>query len=202
MRARLAIASSDTKCEIREVVLRDKPAEFIAASQKATVPVLVDIDGAVLEESLDIISWALRGNDPERLFPEDERAHEAMQAVIERLDGSFKQSLDRYKYTNRHAGADAVAEREKASEFLKDLDKQLVGSSWLFGDEPSYADFAVLPFVRQFAFVDRPWFDAQPWPDLRVWLDRFIDSQRFHAIMVKYPKWLSGDDPTFFPPGQ
>lgn len=198
MRARLAILSSGRACELREIVLRDKAPEFTATSPKATVPVLVRNDGSVLEESLDIMFWALGTNDPDNLLPGDEDAG-AMRDLVALSDGPFKERLDRYKYSNRYDGVDDLRERDSACEFLADLDVRLHASPWLFGERPKYADFAILPFVRQFAFVDRAWFDAQPWPRLRTWLEGFLASERFAAIMLKYPKWHIGDAETFFP---
>lgn len=198
MRARLAVLSSERTCELREIVLRDKAPEFIATSPKATVPVLVRGDGTVLEESLDIMFWALGVHDPENLLPGNKDA-DAMRDLVALSDGPFKQRLDRYKYSNRYEGVDGLQERDGARDFLTGLDARLRSSVWLFGDQPKYADFAILPFVRQFAFVDRPWFDAQPWPALHVWLQSFLASERFAAVMVKYPKWQVGHAETFFP---
>lgn len=198
MRARLALISSGRTCELREIVLRDKAPEFIAASPKATVPVLVLGDGTVLEESLDIMFWALEARDPENLLPLAGDAG-AMRDLVALSDGSFKDRLDRYKYSNRYEGVDSLRERDEACDFLADLDARLQTSPWLFGQQPKYADFAILPFVRQFAFVDRTWFDAQPWPGLHAWLQGFLTSNRFAAIMAKYPKWSVGDARTVFP---
>jgi len=198
MRARLALMSSERTCELREIVLRDKAPEFLAASAKATVPVLVLADGTVLEESLDIMFWALEAHDPENLLPEAEEAS-AMRDLVTLSDGPFKNKLDRYKYSNRYEGVDSLRERDQACDFLAGLDARLQTSPWLFGRQPKYADFAILPFVRQFAFVDRTWFDAQPWPGLHVWLQGFLASKRFAAIMAKYQKWSVGDARTIFP---
>lgn len=199
MRARLAITSSGIQCELREIVLRDKSPEFVALSPKATVPVVLDTNGTVLEESLDVMYWALQAHDPENLLSEDADRQEAMQVLIGRADGPFKRSLDRYKYANRYDGADPVEERGQGAGFLLELDGRLARSEWLFGDAPSLADIAILPFVRQFAFVDRDWFETQSWPNLLGWLDRFLASDRFLSVMQKYSKWESGDPVIMFP---
>jgi glutathione S-transferase len=115
---------------------------------------------------------------------------------IARADGPFKHALDRTKYASRYPGEDPGLHRDRAGAFLADLDRAL--GPWIF-DRPTLADFAILPFVRQFAFIDKAWFDAQPWPDLQDWLARFLTSDRFAAIMQKYPKWAEGDGPTRFP---
>lgn len=199
MRARLAIASAGYQCELREIVLRDKAPEFIEASPKGTVPVLVTSDGQVVEESLDVMHLVLREHDPEGWLSPDVGTFEEMQALIAECDGPFKTALDRYKYTTRYEGADRETEREKGCEFLRKLDEMLSGSSYLFGERVSLADMAIAPFIRQFANTDRAWFDAQPWPDLHRWLNAFLDSERFQAIFGKYPKWESGDEVTLFP---
>jgi len=197
MRARLAVHASGQKVALREILLRDKAPEFLAASPKGTVPVLVD-QGRVVEQSLDVMHWALARADPEnwRAMPAEGSA------LVERADGPFKTSLDRYKYASRFDAEEGDVARDEArdtaGEFLRDLNAQLSDNIWLFGDHARLADMAILPFVRQFAHVDRSWFWAQDWPDLIGWLDRFLASDRFAAIMTKYPKWQAGDPPTQF----
>ena len=199
MRARLSIASSGQQVELREVVLRDKPAEMLAASPKATVPVLVRADGSVLEESREIMDWAFSENDPEGLtdWPADDLA--AMQALAETFDGPFKTALDRYKYATRYADADEGSERAKAAGYLAELETVLEGRLYLFGERMSLADMAILPFVRQYAHVDIDWFRTQPWPNVIRWLDAFLASNRLEAVMAKYPQWKSGESGVLFP---
>jgi glutathione S-transferase len=201
MRARLAIASSGVTVELREVVLRDKPAAMIAASPKATVPVLALPDGTVIDESWDVMKWAMSQADPEGWWPGDRAIRSEIQTLVAINDGPFKVALDRYKYPDRYEGETALAsdQRTIAAGHLLALDARLEHHGWLLGDRATLADFAILPFVRQFAHVDRDWFDAQPWPHLRVWLDRFLASERFAAIMHKYPQWRPGDAVTLFP---
>lgn len=192
MRARLALAISGQSVALREVVLRDKPAAFLEVSPSGTVPCLVAGD-RVIDESLDIMVWALERQDPEDWLgmPGEGRRW------IARCDGPFKKALDRTKYATRFPDTDPAVERAKAASFLKDLDAQL--SNWLFG-KPTLADYAILPFVRQFAFVDQAWFAAQDWPRLQQWLSRFLDSDGFARIMPKYPQWAPGDPEVLFPP--
>ena len=191
MRARLALTASGTPVHLREVVLRDKPAAFLEASPSATVPCLVTEDGPI-DESLDIMKWALARNDPEGWLDMPAEGHD----WITRADGPFKDALDRTKYATRYPDEDPEVQRAKASAFLRDLDTQL--KVWIF-DRPTLADYAILPFVRQFAFINRDRFDAQDWPRLRGWLDRFLASPRFEGIMQKYPQWQPGDAPVPFP---
>lgn len=194
MRARLAIASAGIRVELREIVLRDKAPEMLAASPKGTVPVLVD-QGQVIEESFDIMLWALSQNDPEGWLDMPAAGHD----LIAVADGPFKQALDRTKYASRHPESQASVERKKASVFLREIDARLKTGSYLFGPRPTLADMAILPFVRQFAMIDKDWFNSQPWPALCAWLDRFLTSDRFTAIMDKRPKWVAGDPATLFP---
>lgn len=195
MRARLALAVSARAVEHREVVLRDKPAALIAASPKATVPVLVLPSGEVIEQSLAIMLWALAQHDPERwLSPEGGTLDEAI-ALISGNDGAFKFSLDRYKYPNRYPqenvgdeAAFALSHRAKCGTWLTTLNARLHGG-WLFGSQACLADMAILPFVRQFAHTDPTWFVAQPWPDLIAWLQRFEASALYDGVMQKHAPW-------------
>lgn len=193
MRARLALMSAGIEVELREVILRDKPGALLEASPKGTVPVLVN-DQQVIDESRDIMIWALRQNDPEHLL---EMPAEG-EAWIDTIDGPFKTALDRYKYANRFAGSDSTQERARAAEILATVDAQLTTRKWLFGDAPTLADLATITFVRQYAHVDRAWFDSQNWSGVRGWLDRFLDSERFAAIMSKYPQWTPESPVTLF----
>jgi glutathione S-transferase len=199
MRARLAIAASGQQVELREVVLRDKPEEMLAASPKATVPVLILADGTVLEESLDVIDWALGQNDRENWLELSGEQLDEIRGLIRTLDGPFKASLDRYKYENRFDGVSARAERDKGSDFIRELDQMLKGKRYLYGEVFSLADGAILPFIRQFAHVDKEWFWAQDWSNVLRWLGAFLASDRFISIMKKYPKWNAGDNQTTFP---
>lgn len=191
MRARLAVLASGQSVALREILLRDKPEAFLAASPSGTVPCLQIEGGAVIDESLDVMRWALARADPEGWLSMPEAGWD----WILRCDGPFKHALDRTKYGTRYPGEDPLAHREDALAFLVDVEAQLEG--WLFG-APSIADFAILPFVRQFANIDRAWFDAQPLPKVRVWLDGFLASDRFAAIMGKYPPWQPDDAPVTF----
>lgn len=193
MRARLAIMSAGIKVELREILLRDKAPEFLAKSPSATVPCLVT-DGTVIDESRDIMSWALAESDPEGWLNMPEEGHE----IVDIIEGPFKTALDRYKYSSRYEGACKTDERDTAARILHDLDRQLDGRHFLFGDKPTFADMATLPFIRQFANTDKSWFDAQDWPHLSRWLEAFLESDRFKAIMTKFPVWKFGDPVTIF----
>lgn len=191
IRARLALASSGVQVALREILLRNKLAAFLAASPSATVPCLVT-RGGVIDESLDIMLWALRQSDPEDWLDMPETG----QAWIARIDGPFKHALDRVKYASRYPNDDPQAHLADACADLAALDTAL--DAWLF-DRPTLADYAMLPFIRQFALIDKPWFDAQPWPRLHAWLSRFLASERFAAVMDKHAAWSEGDAPRLFP---
>ena len=191
MRARLALVSAQTPVDLREVVLKDKPQAFLDASPSGTVPCLVTHQG-VIDESLDIMLWALRQNDPDDLLDMPDTGWQ----LIDTCDGAFKTALDRTKYATRYPESDPELARARAAEYLYTLEAQLAGS--LFGKQ-TLADLAILPFVRQFAFIDKPWFDAQDWPKLKLWLAQFLDSDTFAAIMAKYPQWHPEEGSVPFP---
>ena len=186
MRGRMALDVAGIKVEHREILLKDKPAEMLAVSPKGTVPVVVLPDGRVIEESLEVMLWALEQNDPENWLSPSSGDRAEMDALIAANDGPFKHHLDRYKYATRYEGAVASDHRAAASEHLNALEERLSRSSQLFGETPSLADIALFPFVRQFAIADQDWFDAQPWPNLHLWLAGHLNSERFARIMTKH----------------
>jgi glutathione S-transferase len=199
MRARLALDASTQRCELREVRLRNKPEAMLEASAKGTVPVLIDTDGAVIDESLEIMLWALHRNDPERWLPTEPDSFEATQELIRYFDTHFKQHLDRYKYPNRFEGASAELSRAEASDDLHTLEVRLQRAAYLCGDRPTLADMAIAPFVRQFANVDGAWFATQPWPSVQRWLSAFVSSSRFERIMQPIEPWVPGTSGVSFP---
>ena len=183
MRARLALAVSGVGYEVREVKLSDKPAAMLAASSKGTVPVLHLPDGTVIDESRDIMRWALSIRDPEGWLARDDPA------LIAASDGGFKHDLDRYKYPQRH-NADSRDHRERGLAFLGELDRRLADHAQLCGPTRGLADAAIVPFVRQFAGVAPAWFAAQPLPRLQTWLAGHLASALFDAVMVRAPHWV------------
>jgi glutathione S-transferase len=198
IRARLSIAASGEQVELREVLLRDKAPAFLETSPSATVPCLKSGE-TVIDESLEIMLWALQRSDPENwLRPEDGDLDE-MLTLIADCDGPFKRHLDRYKYDTRYPDSDRETERAGAAEFLWRLESRLAKTPWLFGGKASLADFAILPFVRQFANSDRSWFDSQDWTFLKDWLEAFENSPRFQSVMPKWSPWKAGDAPVVFP---
>ena len=194
MRARLSLLVSKQQVEIREVILKEKPVEFLKTSPSATVPCLLTND-KVIDESLDIMIWALNRNDPENWLKMPKLGYD----LIMQNDGSFKMALDRTKYHSRFPNEDPKINRKLASDFIFELEDMIEGS-FLFGDQPKMADMAILPFVRQFAFIDKIWFDQQPWTKVSRWLNEFLESQIFTNIQDKYNKWKSNSNAVLFPP--
>jgi len=185
MRARMALRYADVPVEIVEVSLKDKPAQMLALSPKGTVPVL-DADGVVIDESLQIMRWALAQNDPDDwLLAGDSFAALWMEKLIEGNDQIFKTALNRYKYAERYPEQPMEAYRAEGGLFLQKLDELLEGREYLLADHQSLADIALLPFVRQFAHVDREWFEQTPYVRLQAWLQRFLESELFTSIMKK-----------------
>jgi glutathione S-transferase len=199
MRARMALLASGTVCELREIVLRAKPQELLAASPKGTVPVVVLPDSTVIEESLDIMLWALERNDPQHLLTPGHGSLDEMRQLIAQCDGDFKLHLDRYKYPNRFDNVDELQHRAAGAAFLLKLESDLAQHPYLFGSRPALADIAIFPFVRQFAQTDQTWFDAQPWPHLMRWLSTLLDSAIFSSVMHKFEAWESGSTGPAFP---
>lgn len=216
-RARLALIASGVVCELREIVLRAKPAQMLAVSPKGTVPVLITPAGEVIEQSLDIMLWALlknEQNDPQRWLQPEQGSLDAMLALIAANDsnepGGFKYHLDRYKYPNRYQpdatlhAAFSTAHRAAGSEFLAHLEMLLAErGGYLFGSRPALADMAIAPFVRQFSHVEKSagqdWFAAQPWPALHAWLGQILASPLYATALTKFVPWQEGDAPTLFP---
>lgn len=192
MRARLALLISGTVCEIREVKLSAKPEEMIALSPKATVPVLLLPDGRVIDQSLDIMRWALAGRDPEHWLGRDDAG------LIDANDGPFKHHLDRYKYPHRY-GSDALFHRAEGMAMLALLEERLAASAHLCGNVRGLADAALVPFVRQFAAVEPLWFEAQPLQGVQRWLAAYLGSPLFEKAMIRLAPWQPGDDLVIMP---
>jgi glutathione S-transferase len=199
IRARLALDASGQGCELREIALRDKPAQMLRVAPKGTVPVLVFADGEVIDNSLDIMLWALGRNDPEHWITPDADSHCGMLAMIAQFDSHFKQHLDRYKYARNVEGADSLASRAEACLDLQLLESRLARTPYLAGEGVSLVDIAIAPFVRQFANVDAVWFASQSWAALQRWLRTILESERFERIMRPVAVWIPGTRGVSFP---
>lgn len=190
MRARMALRYSGIAVEIREISFKAKPRHMLSVSPKATVPVLVLPCGKVIDESLDIMRWALAQHDTEDwLLAGNAELSEAAAALIAGNDGEFKAALDRYKYAIRFPERPASAYRAECEVFLRELERCLQKNTYLLGQHCSFADVAIFPFVRQFASVDAAWFERSSYVALHRWLATFILSELFRGVMQKYPLW-------------
>jgi glutathione S-transferase len=198
MRARMALWVAGVTVTLREVKLAAKPPALIAASPKGTVPVLVladgPNDGSVIDQSLDIMRWALGQNDPEGWLAGEDAG------LIAANDGPFKHHLDRAKYPGRYEEENGTDHRAAALALLAPLEARLADAPYLCGDARSLTDIALLPFIRQFAAIDPAWFAAQPCPRLQGWLDGMLASDLFAAVMPKFAPWAEGDAPVLFGP--
>jgi len=201
MRARLGIVFAELQVELREIVLKNKPAQMLAISPKGTVPVLelVETDGSsrrVIEESRDILQWALEQHDPQAVLDVEPAS---AQALIEQNDNEFKHWLDRYKYSDRYPELSQLEYRERGELFLQVLETLLAKHRYLLGNTISSADIGIMPFVRQFAHVDQEVFYQLPYPHLQQWLRDWLQHPAFQQVMVKLPAWQEGDPLVVFP---
>jgi glutathione S-transferase len=195
IRARLALRYAGIAVELREVVLKDKPPQMLLASPKGTVPVLV-LDEAtaaqeVIDESLDIMFWALAQHDPDGWLNVD---IELANQLIDANDEQFKPWLDRYKYPNRYPDLLEIDPLARCAVFLQVLEDRLQGHAYLCGEHASIVDYSIYSFVRQFAYVDIEWFESSPYQAVRLWLQSFLGSALFSQVMAKYPQWHVGDE--------
>ncbi|POA17441.1 glutathione S-transferase [Pseudomonas sp. FW300-N1A1] len=183
MRARMALRYSAVDVQIVEVSLKAKPPQMLALSSKGTVPVL-SLDGRVIDESLEIMRWALDQHDPQDWLLKDKpAAQQRAAALIEENDQVFKLHLNRYKYAERYPEHAMEHYRSEGEVFLRTLDGLLQQQSFLLADHLSLADVALAPFIRQFAHVDRDWFAQTPYRHLQAWLEGILASALFSAVM-------------------
>ena len=201
MRARLGLLFAELQVELREVVLKHKPAQMLAISPKGTVPVLelAEDDGfvrLVIEESREILEWALRQNDPQGLLNVD---LVNANSLIDQNDNEFKHWLDRYKYADRHPELTQSEYRQRGEAFLQVLEQLLAKNEYLLGANISIVDIGIMPFVRQFAHVDQEVFYSLPYPHLQQWLRDWLARPVFQQVMIKFPAWQEGDELVVFP---
>lgn len=186
----MALCYTDLEREHREILLKNKPAAMLQASPKGTVPILVLPNGQVIDESLDIMYWALSQKDDDQWIPEDQEQQDAIKKLIRENDNSFKQHLDRYKYADRFPEHPQEFYRAQGELFLHTLEERLSKAHYLMGEKMTLADAAIAPFIRQFAHVDREWFYQSSYPNLIRWLKVFLESELFAEVMVKHPLWV------------
>jgi glutathione S-transferase len=197
IRARMALAYAGIRVELREVKLNDKPLEFTRISSKATVPVLYTRTGELLEESLDIMYWALAISDPDQWLSGDDESAD----LIRIIDEEFKPILDAYKYSDRESGQSQLQHRNRAEPFLDILEGRLARQTWLMGEKMTISDVSIMPFIRQFSGVEPRWLEQSDFVRVSHWLERQIDSGLFRSAMQKYAFWQVGDPAVYFEPG-
>lgn len=184
MRARIALKLANIEVEIRDISLRDKPAHMLQVSPKGTVPVLIFDDGSVIDESLEIMFFALKTH---ALQPS---IHAACRAVVAESDTQFKRALDAYKYPEKYPNKPQTQHRADGEIFLQKLENLLQQNNYLFGTTFGFADIAIFPFIRQFAAVDSGWFEISPYPNLRAWLKNWTNTDLFKSVMTKNPTFV------------
>ncbi|MFT7009052.1 MAG: glutathione S-transferase [Colwellia sp.] len=199
MRARIAIFKAKQIVMLRDIVLSNKPKEMLAASPKATVPVLVLANGTVVEESLAIMLWALNETDPDDLL-QSQNEHELsmMLNLIKSFDHDFKVCLEQYKCAKRYRESNTIECRVECEQFIQTLENRLSRHDFLISNTESLADIALLPFIRQFARIERQWYLQSPYPKVRQWLNNYLQSPMFTKVMAKYPLWLDDHEVVLF----
>lgn len=191
MRARMAIYRSQVPVLLRDIVLSDKPPEMLEASPKGTVPVVVTSCGTVIEESAEVMLWALGENDPDDLLLSTNPVMlDSMRGFIHLFDTEFKPCLETYRAAKRYHEPNLVECRQACEKYLSELEDRLTRHSFLISDQESLADLALLPFIRQFARVERQWYLQSPYPKLRQWLNQYLQSRMFSKVMTKHELWL------------
>lgn len=212
MRARIAIFKSKQAVLLRDVVLTNKPQEMLIASPKGTVPVLVLANGTVIDESLAVMLWTLTETDPDNLMHSDvdgsinDKADSVlaeMLTLIDEFDHDFKACLDKYKCAKRYQRGNSLEDsieqcRAACEVYIQQLEHRLTEHAFLMSDKESLADIALLPFIRQFAKVERQWYLQSPYSKVRQWLNHYLQSPMFTKVMAKYPLWLDNYDVVIF----
>lgn len=200
MRARMALLYAGIKCELREVDLKNKPQTMLEYSPKGTVPVLILQSGKIIEESLDIIDYALSQNDPKNLLQNEDGIESDIQNVIARADNEFIKLVSRYKYFERFPEqSQAEYLKQIEEQFLDSYESQLENNSYIVSDKETRADMAIIPFIRQFAYVDKEYLANSKYKNIYRWLHHYIDNDSFDVVMQKHSPWQDGDEVITFP---
>ena len=195
MRARMVLLHSKIQYEIREIKLSNKPKEMLAISPKGTVPVLILENGDILDESLDVMLWAIEQGNLRNLFNPGKKE---ILDLIKINDGEFKDAIDRYKYSSLYPEKPMIEYRKMGELFLEKIESYLEKNKFIFGKNISLADLAIFPFIRQFCRVDIDWFNSSLFKKIKEWTLFFEGSENFIDIMRKIKPWTTGDKPTLF----
>ena len=186
----MGIALSQQKVLLREIVTKDKPSELLASSPKGTVPVLVLPDGQIIEQSLDVMNWALQQNDPQDLLrSSNPTLNQQVHQLIKVNDDEFIGHLEKYRASVRYRNIDKEQRRQDCEGFISKLEALLTDQAYFFGETPSLADFAVMPFVSQFVRVEKKWFVQSEYQNVGRWLRTHLDSKLYTQVMKQYPLW-------------
>ena len=202
IRVRWALLICDIKVEIREIDLKNKPLDFLNKSKTKTVPILIKKNSEVIEESLEIILWALSESKKENIkliyFPENKK--EDIFEIINENDNEFKYHLDRFKYSSRYENINEELHFRKTIKFIKKWNELLAENKYFFGDNPTIADWCIWPFVRQFkiACESQKRTDYLE-PPIKEWLDYFENNKKFKSLMYKYELWEPNSKKNYFP---
>lgn len=204
MRARMGLLLAKQSVILRDIVMKNIPTQMLAASPKGTVPVLVFNDSSVIDESLDIMLWALRQNDPNNLLYNHQPAtldHDILKqmlVLISRNDNEFVDALKKYKAAARYHDNNIESARQQCEPFINDIEVLLTNHNYIMGDSLSLVDYAIMPFVRQFSRVDRKWYKHAPYPKLRCWLEKHYQAPVFAKAMTPYSQWLDSNAAVIF----
>lgn len=199
MRARIGLLQAKQPVILRDIVMKNIPKEMLDASPKGEVPVLVFEDSSVIDESLDIMIWALNQTDPsDLLFNQQPNTYQGMLDLINRNDNEFVDALKKYKAASRYHDSEEINCRLQCEPFISYLEQCLTKHDYIFGDTANLADYAILPFIRQFSRVDRKWYLQAPYPNLQRWLERHYQNPIFSKAMKKYPQWLDNKESILF----
>lgn len=199
MRARLGIMHAHQVVVLRDIDMNNKPEEMLSISPKGTVPVLLLSDGTVIDESIDVMIWALNQSDPNNLlYAHDEGMLSVMLELIYRSDTEFVDALQKYRAASRYHDDNEVEYRDMCCEWLMEIEQRLSQHAYIMGNTPSLVDYALLPFIRQFSRVDKKWYGQASFPSLRDWLIRQYNNPIFSKVMTVYPKWHQDAPITIF----
>ena len=199
MRARIGILLAEQQVLLRDIVMTNIPADMFSASPKGEVPTLVINDTHVIDESLDIMIWALKQRDPSNLlYSHQENAYEEMLALISRNDNEFVTALKKYRAASRYHDDAEIECRQQCEIFIKYIEELLTKHEFIYGNTPSLVDYAIQRFVRQLSRVDRKWYLQSPYPKLRAWLEKHYQNPLFSKAMKRYPQWLEAKEEIVF----
>ncbi len=199
MRARLGILHAQQVVELRDIDMNNKPQEMLSISPKGTVPVLELNKGSIIDESIEIMVWALTQSDPSNLlYSYDQNQLPMMLELIENNDITFVGALQKYRAASRYHDDNETECRDMCCEWLREIEQRLSQHAYIMGKTPSLVDYAILPFIRQFSRVDKKWYAQAPFPYLRGWLVNHYNDPTFSKAMVGYPKWSINSDPVLF----